>query len=219
MAWARAATRSAIDHGAKIINASWTIQPSGADDDKPLLREAIQEAGDAGVLVVTSAGNDGRNIDDEPVFPAAYPLGNMLSVGGLKAGAVELLDESNFGSGTVKIAANGDALVGPYLSHSYAALTGTSSAAALVSGVAALIYSQRPDLSPETVVDTIMGTSSPSKFLAGLIVSGGALDAYASLEAALTVETESAGEVSSGSPASPEAPSLPSSGGCSLIPQ
>lgn len=208
----------AINRGARIINASWTIQPSGADDDKPLLRQAIQEAESAGILVVTSAGNDGRNIDDDPVFPAAYSLDNILSVGGLKAGVAELLDESNFGPGAVKIAANGDALVGPYLSQSYAALTGTSASAALVSGVAALIYSQRPDLPPETVAGIIMNTSVPSDSLAGLIASGGEIDAYASLEAALSVETESAGETS-GAPASPEMPSLPSSGGCSLIPE
>lgn len=210
------AIRYAVRNGATVINASWTVPPASDGDDRPVIREAIEEALDAGILVVAAAGNAADNLDDHPVFPAAYPLDNVVSVAGLKAGVSELLDESNFGAGTVKVATDGEAVLGPYLGHSYATLTGTSSSAAIVSGVAALMLGQRPDLAPDRVADILMETSETSDSLDGLVASGGAVNASASLQAALDAGTESEGVSSSDIP---ETPAAPSAGGCSLIPE
>ncbi len=49
-------------------------------DRLELVREAIQRAKSKGVLVVAAAGNDGVNDDAHPVYPAAYPDGNIVSV-------------------------------------------------------------------------------------------------------------------------------------------
>jgi len=59
--------------GARVVNASYTGELFSQAE-----REALEELAAAGVLVVTAAGNDGRDIDREPVYPAAYDLPHVL---------------------------------------------------------------------------------------------------------------------------------------------
>lgn len=65
----------AREMGARIVNASYT-----GDLASQAEREALELLAAADVLVVTAAGNDGRDIDQEPVYPAAYDLLNVLVV-------------------------------------------------------------------------------------------------------------------------------------------
>lgn len=65
----------AVRHGAHIINASF-----GTDEHSELLRTALREASEEGVIIVAAAGNDGFKLDRRPVYPAAYSLPNLLSV-------------------------------------------------------------------------------------------------------------------------------------------
>ncbi|HCO95094.1 MAG TPA: hypothetical protein DIU00_14270, partial [Phycisphaerales bacterium] len=66
------AIQYAIDNGADIINASW-----GGEYDSQTLKEAIEKAGNAGVLFVAAAGIDyGNDNDVNPVYPASYELDN-----------------------------------------------------------------------------------------------------------------------------------------------
>jgi subtilisin family serine protease len=71
-----AAIDYAIANGARIINASW-----GGPEETDLLREGMERARDAGVLVVAAAGNLHQNMDLFPGYPAAYRMPNVLSVG------------------------------------------------------------------------------------------------------------------------------------------
>ncbi len=65
----------ARDMGARIVNASYTGELASQAE-----KEALEALAAAGILVVTAAGNDGRDIDREPVYPAGYDLPNLLVV-------------------------------------------------------------------------------------------------------------------------------------------
>jgi subtilisin family serine protease len=207
----------AVRHGAKVINASWIVSGSYPGDQIPVLEAAVREANEAGVLVVAAAGNDSINLDETPVFPAGYSFGNVVAVAALKADEEELLDNSNYGEKTVAVATIGEEVIGPYLAHGYALLTGTSSAAALVSGVAALIFSERSDLPPSQVRDILIQASDVSSALQGKVASGGILNPYSSLTASIGAAAEQGQTASAGGGQSGSS-NLASMGGCSLLP-
>jgi len=89
--------------GAHIMNASWGIAMTTPD---ALLEAAIQRAEQAGILFVAAAGNDGSNNDTTPVYPASYPVANIISVAALDPTG-NLASFSNFGATSVDIAAPG----------------------------------------------------------------------------------------------------------------
>lgn len=213
----------AVHQGAKIINASWRVKPSHHGDDVPLLKEAIQEAGDAGVLVITSAGNDSLDLDQNPVYPAAYDLDNVISVAALNSSKGTLLSNSNYGHKSVSLAVPGDGLLGTYLANGYASLTGTSAAAAYVSGVAGLILEKKPKMTPSEIKHLLIGTSHHDTSLESAVAAEGAMDARSALVTSTGIssapQSNTTSTVSSGSPASTQDSPAPSAAGsCSLIP-
>jgi hypothetical protein len=64
---------------------------------------------------------------------------------------------------------------------------GTSFSAPLVAGAAALLWSQRPDLTVRQIRAAIVESAKPASGLAGLVASGGKLDVFAALQAAMAV--------------------------------
>jgi len=70
-----AAIEYAVDNGADIINLSW-----GGPGESAGLKNVIDDAGAAGVLVVCAAGNAGSDLDDFPTYPASFTSANILSV-------------------------------------------------------------------------------------------------------------------------------------------
>ena len=108
----------AIGAGAKVINASYG-GPTGSE----LVREAIQRAKSKGVLLVAAAGNDGVNDDAHPVYPAAYPDSNILSVAATD-NKDKLASFSNYGAKTVDMAAPGNKIASTYWHSDYAYMSG-----------------------------------------------------------------------------------------------
>lgn len=113
-------------------------------------------------LVVCAAGNDGENLDDNPLYPAYfgndsldYPVENIIVVGSIDAND-NRSTFSNFGTETVDIYAPGSNIYSTYLNNDYCALNGTSMAAPYVSGVAALLLSINPDLTTAELKDCIL---------------------------------------------------------------
>jgi hypothetical protein len=133
-----------------------------------------------GANVVAASGNSSSTI----LWPAAYP--DAVAVA-----ATDVLDErasfSNFGEG-VDIAAPGVSVISTYRNGSYEALSGTSMATPIVSALAALLWSLRPDLTNSEVIAQIADAAVDvnSDFLPGKddFVGAGRVDFYATLLAA-----------------------------------
>jgi subtilisin family serine protease len=132
----------ATDRGARVINLSL-----GAPGTTDVLSEAVRYAASRGVVVVAAAGNSGSAI---PFYPAAEP--SVLAVAATNE-SDRLYTWSNHGA-WVQVAAPG-CNVAPWPGATYIELCGTSAAAPLVSGLAALIRAQRPQATSQNTVDAI----------------------------------------------------------------
>jgi subtilisin family serine protease len=162
----------AVNNGAKVINASWTMAIGS-----PALISAMSYAASRNVVFVTAAGNERANNDISPSYPGNYRFTNVLSVAAIDSRG-KLADFSNFGASTVDVAAPGVNILST-TPGSYEAWDGTSMAAPFVAATAALIAAMRPDFSAAQIVDRIKATATRSAELAGVIASAGILDAGA----------------------------------------
>ncbi|TLF46534.1 S8 family peptidase [Maribacter aurantiacus] len=162
--------RYAVDNGAKIINGSFgkSFSPNAQ-----WVYDAIKYAADNDVLFVHAAGNDGANLDDpaNPNYPndqinnGAEFADNVITVGALdpKYGSELVASYSNYGKINVDIFAPGTDVYSTYPNNEYEYSPGTSMAAPAVSGVAALVWSQYPDLSAKQVKKIILNSGLPVK--------------------------------------------------------
>ncbi len=147
----------AVKHGAKVISMSIGYSaPNGA------VKQALAGAYSRGVVVVASAGNSGAPVgtsDGSPApesFPADYP--GVISVGAVRQnGAVAGFSSANL---SVQVAAPGVNVPAQGRDGQYWWVSGTSPACALVAGVAALIKSRYPDLTPRLVVSALTSTTT-----------------------------------------------------------
>jgi subtilisin family serine protease len=179
----------AVDQGADVINLSL-----GGPDSSQILADAIAYAADNGVLVVASAGNDGVST---PAYPAAYPTAIAV------AASTEddtRHDWSNYGSTWVDVAAPG-ANIAQGRDGGYFWFSGTSSAAPMVAGVAALGLSARPSATAVRLRAAIEASAVP----AGSWVASGRVDAFGTINA-LTSDDVPAPAVGWSSPAASSAP-------------
>ncbi|MDG6103223.1 S8 family serine peptidase [Dactylosporangium aurantiacum] len=172
--------RYAADHGAKIINMSFTL----ADDalKQPEL-DAIGYARAKGAIVVAAGGNRPQG-DDHVPLPGRYP-GVVTVAGTTRAGG---LWDGSIADPTVDIAAPAEDIIGAApkarYSSGFAVGSGTSGAAAIVSGVLALIWSKYPRLDAANVLHRLLATAR-DKGTAGRddAFGHGLVDPYAALTA------------------------------------
>ena len=168
--------RYAAANGARVINLS-----VGGDEPDKRLNSAISAAADANALVVAAAGNDGRDIDDRPLYPAAIPAANLLAVAATDPDTGRgISDFSNFGRLAVQVAAPGGKVLSADDDGGYTTMSGTSMAAPMVSGVAALAAGVNPRLSAVDLRSVLMENASRSR----LPVAAGYVDALHSVLAA-----------------------------------
>ncbi|MER6333600.1 type VII secretion-associated serine protease mycosin [Streptomyces sp. NPDC014983] len=177
--------RWAADHGADVINLSLgddsaSAHPEAGED------EAVQYALKKGVVVVASAGNGGDK-GDHVSYPAAYP-------GVLVATAVDRYGtRASFSTRRwyAAVSAPGVDVVIADPDHKYYEGWGTSAASAFVSGVAALIKSAHPGLSPARI-KTLLEDTADDPPAGGRDDSRGfgTVDPVAALKAADRLEPE-----------------------------
>jgi type VII secretion-associated serine protease mycosin len=130
----------AVDKGAKVINMSL-----GGPMRSPLIEEAIKKAAEKNVVIIAAAGNSG---DDSLSYPAAYE--GVISVGSVNEDKT-LSSFSTFGT-SVDLVAPGNEIYSTIYEYekksSYRPLSGTSMATPMVAGIASLLLSKYPKLTP-----------------------------------------------------------------------
>ncbi|MFN0278443.1 MAG: S8 family serine peptidase [Pyrinomonadaceae bacterium] len=159
--------RKANGVNVRVISASW-----GSTMKSRALEDAIRAAGDAGILFVAAAGNNGSNNDRWAHYPSNYDLPNLISVAALDRND-QLAGFSNFGTKRVHIAAPGKDILSTWLNGNYREASGTSMATPYVSGVAALIVANEPKITMEKLRERILKTADKLDALDGKVETGG----------------------------------------------
>jgi YD repeat-containing protein len=159
-----------VAHGAQVINCSW-----GTNGASQALKLAIERGAARGVVVVTSSGNAGRDIESAPRYPASFDLSNIIAVASVD-NADQLASWSDWGATHVSVAAPGVEISSTKSGGGYQAISGTSVSAAVVSGVAGLIKSLRPRLSAERTRELIIGGAREVAALQGKVASAGVIN-------------------------------------------
>lgn len=155
----------------RVINASW-----GSTRYSRALEDAIRRAGEEGILFVAASGNSSVNTDNSPHYPSSYALANVISVAALNR-RDELASFSNYGPKTVHLAAPGAEILSTWLEGTYEEHSGTSMATPVVSGVAALVLSNEPNLSVKDLRERLFKSVDRLDALNGKIVTGGRINA------------------------------------------
>ena len=135
-----------------------------------------------GILFVSAAGNEHQNTDIEGnyYYPSAYRLSNIISVAATDMHN-NLLPSSNWGKKHVDVAAPGENIYSTLPGGRYGYMSGTSQATAFVTGMAALLLSKDPSLTPLQIKEIIMSSVDRFPQLDGKLVTGGRVNAYSAL--------------------------------------
>jgi subtilisin family serine protease len=194
------AIRYAVDRGAQIINMSFG---KGYSPQKATVDSAVRYAEAKGVLMVHAAGNDGEDADANPSYPVPEYEGGGRASTWLEVGASSWkLDQlaapfSNYGKQRVDLFAPGVDILSLAPGGGYAREDGTSMAAPVVSGVAALLMAHFPTLTAADVKRILLETVTPYADrqvprpggedrvpFASLSATGGVVNAYAAVKKA-----------------------------------
>jgi subtilisin family serine protease len=158
-------------NGAKIINASFGFPASLA------LSNAVSSLRDAGLIIAAACGNSTNDVDVYPVYPACYPLDNIVSVA-YTTPADELAADASYGATNVHLAAPGQQIYSTFAATDsfYYTLSGSSFAAPYVAGALALIQTKYPAESHQQHIARLLNGTDPLPALAGKCVTGGRLN-------------------------------------------
>jgi len=128
-----AAIKYAVDHGANVINLSF-----GSPKKSAVVREAIKYARQNDVVLVAAMGNENKDTDTEPQYPAI--LSDVIGVAAIDSHSRKATF-SNFGT-NVRVDALGVKLTSTFPGNDYAVWSGTSFATPLAVAEAALILAE-----------------------------------------------------------------------------
>jgi len=143
-------------------------------------------------LFIAAAGNEGDNNynnnngnnDINPIYPASFNLPRLISVGA-STQSDDKLYESCYGLSTVDLFAPGDGIYTTCISVKVTSSSGTSAATPHVSGVAALMLSANPTLTPEQIKQIIIDSVTLIPSFNSICVSGGRLNAFEAVKMAM----------------------------------
>ena len=145
----------AAANGADLINASWSGLVD-TDDQVKLPDQTLDLATDMGALVVAAATNANRNSDLFRYYPARNP--RVLSVGATEKSTRRRAGFSNYGK-LVNVFAPGVTILTTGSGNGYVSISGTSYSSPLTAGVAALVKTRFPEMTPDALREHIRLTS------------------------------------------------------------
>ena len=183
------AVRYAVDNGAMVINMSFGKAYSPHQKE---VYEAFKYADKKGVLLIHAAGNDAKDIDVEPNYPTSMysfqtqPLDHFVTIGAStkNKGEEMVASFSNFGAKGVDVFAPGFEIYNTVQEKDgvkYRDLQGTSMAAPMVAGAAAMLKSYYPSLSMKEIKDALYSSSVKYPNVEGFAdksVTGGVINIY-----------------------------------------
>jgi len=153
------AIRYAVDNGASIVNMSFGKPVSPY---KQFVDDAVRYAASKGVLLVHGSGNEASNISKDVFYPNSEFLDGKRATNYLTVGASGDISTgglcgsfSNYSKEWVDIFAPGVFIYTTTTNNGYDGVDGTSFASPVASGVAALLRSYFPSLSPEDVINIL----------------------------------------------------------------
>jgi len=156
----------------RVLNASWHVSQGSLS-----LMEAVEQAGEAGIVLAAAAGNRGQDNDDSfmPVYPAEFtkiPLTNVLAVAATEVDG-SLADFSNYGKTSVQIAAPGENIYSTGEDPGeYSVSSGTSFSAPIAAAALGLVFAANPDTTPEEAIARVIDGGDFDARLAGQVSSG-----------------------------------------------
>jgi type VII secretion-associated serine protease mycosin len=173
----------AVDNGAGVINLSFTRNTL---DWPPTWDEAFLYAEEHGAVMVAAAGNRGSGT---AVVGAPATIPGVLTVAGVDRSGAASFDASAQGI-TIGVAAPSEDLVGAMPGGGYVLWSGTSGAAPIVAGIAALVKAAHPELDAAGVVNRIVSTARDAG-AGGIdpLYGFGLVDAAAAVSATVTPVT------------------------------
>ena len=157
----------------RIANMSYGYGPSAWS----AWRDAHEALGDAGILQITGAGNEGINMDNYAFMPYSWRLSSMIVVGG-STESDSLWTSSNYGASIVDLVAPATGIpvaAGPSTT-AYQTGQGNSFAGPHVAGAAALLLATRPDLSLDQLKAALFGSVDQSAPFRGKVATHGRLN-------------------------------------------
>jgi len=174
------AIRYAVDNGAQILNMSFGKKYSW---DKKVVDEAVKYAQSKGVLLVHAAGNEAINIDEIVHYPckkfenSKKEAANFIDVSALNWEPKEQIAASfsNYGKKTSDLFSPGVDIYSTAPEGKYKDASGTSMAAPVVAGVAAVLKSYYPALTA-VQIKKILVTSSRKEFKDAKVIKPGTKD-------------------------------------------
>ena len=177
------AIRWSVDHGATVINLSFTTNTLAWD---PLWDGAFEYAFDHDVVVVVAAGNRGSGTTRVGA-PATIP--GVLTVGGVDPQGNASVQASTQGY-TIGVSAPSENLLGVSADGRIVQWSGTSGAAPIVAGIAALVRSAHPELDVANVINRLIKTARPAAGNDPLLYGAGIVDATGAVSASVASVTE-----------------------------
>ena len=158
------AIRYAVDNGATILNMSFGKKYSW---DKKVVDDAVKYAESKGVLLMHAAGNDAVDIDVEVHYPCKKfedkgEAKNFIDIGALnwRQGDKVVASFSNYGKKTVDLYSPGVDIYSTVPEGGYKDLDGTSMATPVACGVAAVLKSYYPTLTPIQIKKILIKSSN-----------------------------------------------------------
>ncbi len=170
-----AALAYAAARGARVVNVSL-----GSNTPSQVVEEAIAAA--PNTLFVVAAGNAGDDLDEMPTYPCALKLSNVICVTATDQNDA-LPGFANHGGSVVHLAAPGSRILGANPGAAYRYLSGTSFATPHVAGAAVLALAARPAASIGQVRAALLSSVDTVSGLTGKTITGGRLNAAATLAA------------------------------------